>query len=154
MDGPAYPLDLGRPGDLDHGIGLTRGGQGEVWLTVAPLRQPLVERKGFLGRRKQEPAGWCLAAQDWADSTATSEWTIWCVLPAGAPLSRRGVALPEGATVETETELDALLRLPVGCAESTVAGELCRLATALIVPWAPGGWFWRVGDSFLPYYRP
>lgn len=153
MDGPCTPFDLADPTALAGGLDDTRGGEGEVWLTVAPQEQPVLERKGLLGRRKQEPAGWCVAAQDWSRRRDPAEWTIWMTVPKGQPLSRRGIALPPGAEVETESDVDALLRLPSGTDAAIVAAELCRFAAALIAPTAPGGWFWRVGDTFLPYYR-
>jgi len=153
MDGPAVPFALSDPGSLADGLGRTRGTGGQVWLTVAPQQQPMLERKGLLGRRKQEPAAWSLAVQDWAGRNEPADWSIWCTLPAGVPLSRRGVALPAGATVESEADDDAMLRLPPGTPEATVAAELCRLAVTLLAPAAPGGWFWRVGDSSMPYYN-
>jgi hypothetical protein len=146
------PFELTDVGALGDGLSQVRGTGGQVWLTVAPQRQPMVERKGFLGRRRQAAAAWCLAAQDWAGSGEPAEWTLWCVVPPGRVPGRHGVALPAGAVVETESDDDALVRLPVGTAEATMATELCRLAGALVAPQAPGGWFWCVGDSARPHY--
>lgn len=153
MDGPCIAFELSTPDALTEGLGSTRGSRGQVWLTVAPQVQPVLERKGRFGRRKQEPAGWCLAAQDWSKATEAADWTIWFAIPEGTSLGQRGVPMPPGAVLEIDGTDDGLVRFPTGTESAVVAGELCRLATALIAPMAPGGWFWRVGDSFYPYYR-
>jgi len=153
MDGPCTPFDLADPGALAEGLASTRGGRGQVWLTVAPQVQPTLERKGRFGRRKQEQAGWCVAAQDGSKASEPADWTIWFAVPEGMPLGRRGVGMPPGAVLEIEGDDDGLVRFPAGTAADVVAAELCRLAAALIAPSAPGGWFWRVGDSFYPYYH-
>ena len=90
MDEPCMPFDLSDTAALVDGLGRTRGGRGQVWLTVAPQVQPVLERKGRFGRRKEEPAGWCLAAQDWSKATEEADWTIWFAVPSGLPLARRG----------------------------------------------------------------
>ena len=153
MDGPCNPFDLADTGALADGLAATRGGRGQVWLTVAPQGQPTVERKGRFGRRKEEPAGWCLAAQDWSKATEEADWTIWFAVPSGTSLGRRAVPMPPDGDLEIDGTDDGLFRFRTGTDPAVVATELCRLATALIAPAAPGGWFWRVGDSFYPYYR-
>lgn len=154
MERTAHSFELTTPAALHPPLSELRGSTGELWLTVAPMQQPVVETKGLLGRRKQAPARWCIAAQDWARPGTPSDLTLWLQLPPGPRLTERGVALPDGATVEVDDATDALVRLAAGTEPEVAAVEVCRLAGELIAPHAPGGFFWRVGDTATPLYDP
>lgn len=147
-----HPFALNTPAALHAPLAEVRGTAGEVWLTVAPVSQPVVESKGLLGRRKQAPANWCIAVQDWSRPGAPSELTLWLQMPPGPKLTERGTPLPAGAMVEVDDTTDAMVRLPTGAEPEVAAVEVCRLAGALIAPHAPGEFFWAVGDTVTPVY--
>ena len=154
MEGSGRPFELTVPVTLHPALASLRGSEGEVWLTVAPVHQPMVEVRGLLGRRKREAARWCIAVQDWSRSGAPTELTLWLQLPPGPRLTQRDVSLPPGAVAEVDDSTDALVRLPHGTEPEVAAVEVCRLAAELIAPHAPGGFFWRVADTATPQYDP
>lgn len=122
--------------------------QGEVWAMLAPLRPPVVEKKGLLGRTKRTVAPWSATIQGWGRAGSHGELTVWLQFPEGRRLAEHGLVPEAGGVVENDGSGDAILRWPPGTPSGVVAAEALRFVRTLFGEQVGDAWQARVDDTF------
>lgn len=139
IDGDWVPFALDDPEPLRQALALVQGVNADVLCHLEPVQQPLVERKGLLGRSKAVPADFAVAILHWSDEAGAGEFELNFVLPPGPPFEQR-VGLPAGVARSAKDGTSASMTLAAhhspASAASTVLGLLATAYAGVVTgPW-------------------